>query len=218
MATLTGPPPTLKRKSADQPPAAKLGPEIGVLRLPWWSRAPAAPPVGIELVPHVLLLRCPQHRHECRWYRGSQASDGHGQIVSEALRYTPTSDDIGSELAVECVVLRADGSQIDSTRRSVWSGAVCPNVALPPPDRRVAGFATDACEEFGAPERLLRVISYNILAPCLASERMFPYAPPWSLDWAYRRGVLHAELALLAEGADVLCLQEVQPHVFEELC
>ena len=196
--------PNKRKRGADAP---STGPEVGVLRLPWWSRAPLQPVVGVELVPHLLLLRCPQHRFACRWHRlcpSDDASTVAGSIVAESLAYTPVAADVGSELLISVVALLADGSQVEGTRRSARSAAVCSAEALPPPDRRVAATTPGVTVPSA---RQLRVLSYNILAPCLASERMFPYTPPWSLNWGYRQQVLHAEIALLAEGADVLCMQ-----------
>ena len=185
---------------------------MSVFKLPWWSVVPPGPVVGVEIVPRLLLQHCPQHRYLCRWFR--LLADGTERAaVGSSLRYTPCAEDVGNELLVDCVAVMADGRPIDATRTSARSSAVHSGSVLPPPDRRVASLLDAA-----SPNRpLLSVLSYNILAPCLASERAFPYVPPWALDWKYRCKLLHAELSGLADGADVICLQEVQPEAFDEL-
>ena len=194
-----------QRDISDDQVLKEGGPKVSVLRLPWWSVNSSGPVVGVELVPQLLLQNSPQHRYSARWYRLLASSDDGGrEDVGRELHYTPCPADIGSELLVECVVLMADGRPLPATRRSARSAVVKAGTVLPPPDRRVASLVS-----LSHGVSLLHVLSYNILAPILANARTFPYVPPWALDWKYRQELLYAELAMLAEGADVICLQEV---------
>lgn len=193
-----------------------LGPEVSILRLPWWASAAkeGRAVVGVELVPRLLLKNGPQHLFVCRWFRVDPSGPLHQ--VGSSLCYTPASGDVGCALRVTCAATREDGAVVESSRRSVETGVVLACPALPPPDRRLVGSrAGDDASDAHGPK--LQVVSYNILADCLASENVFPYTPPWALRRTYRQAVMLAELAELAEGTDLLCLQEVTPDAFDAL-
>mmetsp|Transcript_9796 Transcript_9796/g.29148 ORF Transcript_9796/g.29148 Transcript_9796/m.29148 type:complete len:357 (-) Transcript_9796:445-1515(-) len=59
------------------------------------------------------------------------------------------------------------------------------------------------------------VVTWNLLAPCFAPPSKYPWAPPEALDWLHRRGRIVSQLAAL--DADVVCLQEVQRPLWDEL-
>jgi mRNA deadenylase 3'-5' endonuclease subunit Ccr4 len=59
------------------------------------------------------------------------------------------------------------------------------------------------------------VASYNILANSYVNPDRYPASPPEALDPAFRLATLVRRLMDL--GADVVCLQEVEPVVFEYL-
>lgn len=61
----------------------------------------------------------------------------------------------------------------------------------------------------------LVVASYNVLAPAYARTALFPRSAPGHLDPRFRIPALCRRVAAL--GADVCCLQEVEPPVFEAL-
>jgi CCR4-NOT transcription complex subunit 6 len=60
----------------------------------------------------------------------------------------------------------------------------------------------------------IRVVTYNILADAYAPATSFPDTPEAHLAWESRQPRIIAEL--VAYGADILCLQEVQAQVWEE--
>jgi endonuclease/exonuclease/phosphatase family metal-dependent hydrolase len=59
------------------------------------------------------------------------------------------------------------------------------------------------------------VASYNVLADVHIKPNYYDGVPPELLDPAWRRPALAAHIAGL--GADVLCLQEVEPELFDSL-
>jgi hypothetical protein len=54
---------------------------------------------------------------------------------------------------------------------------------------------------------------YNLLAPSYATPSYYPHCPSWALDWSYRSSLILQEI--VAIGADILCLQEVEMEHFE---
>jgi len=62
---------------------------------------------------------------------------------------------------------------------------------------------------------LLRIMSYNILAPSYAKPERYPFTERRLLAWEARRDRLAARL--MTSEADVLCLQEVEPWVYQYL-
>lgn len=60
----------------------------------------------------------------------------------------------------------------------------------------------------------LSVLSYNVLSEYYCSKKQFPYCEDRWLSWEHRLPVIVAELLQLR--ADVICLQEVMPAVFED--
>jgi mRNA deadenylase 3'-5' endonuclease subunit Ccr4 len=61
----------------------------------------------------------------------------------------------------------------------------------------------------------LRVVSYNILAPSYIRPDWYPFTDRSHLAWEARQERLAARL--LGFDGDVLCLQEVEPYVYEFL-
>merc|ERR1712045_362435 len=57
-------------------------------------------------------------------------------------------------------------------------------------------------------------MTYNILAQLYTNNTIFPYCPPYALNWNYRKHNLLREI--LTYRADIICLQEVQNNHFED--
>jgi nocturnin len=71
----------------------------------------------------------------------------------------------------------------------------------------LATCAASSDASYGPP---LTVLSWNVLADGLAQHGRFTRCPPAALEWAARRGPVLEEI--LAAGADVVCLQEVNKY------
>ncbi|XP_043934705.1 2',5'-phosphodiesterase 12 [Protopterus annectens] len=68
-----------------------------------------------------------------------------------------------------------------------------------------------------APDSIVRTVSYNILADIYAQTELsktvlYPYCPPYALELDYRQHLIKKELS--GYNADIVCLQEVDKHVF----
>lgn len=55
----------------------------------------------------------------------------------------------------------------------------------------------------------ISVVCYNLLADVYATPKRYPYVRPEWLAWPHRWAALQQQLASF--GADVICLQEVEP-------
>jgi hypothetical protein len=54
-------------------------------------------------------------------------------------------------------------------------------------------------------EHLIKLCTYNILAPIWTNPANCDWCPAWALEWSYRRAIILKEL--LAYDADIICLQ-----------
>jgi CCR4-NOT transcription complex subunit 6 len=93
-----------------------------------------------------------------------------------------------------------------------FAGAMPSPPPPPPPPPRPFVSLRDGLTD-AATGCIIRVVSYNILAEAYAPTSSFPDTHADHLAWAARSPRLLAEI--LAYGADVLCLQEVQEEVWE---
>ena len=62
---------------------------------------------------------------------------------------------------------------------------------------------------------LLRIATWNLLAPQYARPEKYPWCDPKHLDWDYRQSLIVPQL--LQWDADVVCLQEVQVEFWPKL-
>jgi mRNA deadenylase 3'-5' endonuclease subunit Ccr4 len=62
---------------------------------------------------------------------------------------------------------------------------------------------------------LVRLASWNLLAPCYAKPNKYPWCNPQDLDWEYRKSIIIPRL--LEMDADIICLQEVQVDLWQDL-
>ncbi|XP_064646518.1 2',5'-phosphodiesterase 12-like [Lineus longissimus] len=129
--------------------------------------------------------------------------------VGEGSSYTPSNEDIGSNLKIEATPI-VDGRSGESveiiSKETIDAGpGFCPFENRHLYTKKVAD------------DDSFRVISYNILADVYADsdfsrDNLYPYCPPYALAIDYRRQLLIKET--LGYNADIICLQEVDRKVF----
>ncbi|EQC40898.1 hypothetical protein SDRG_01963 [Saprolegnia diclina VS20] len=160
--------------------------------------------VGVPIVPTVELEFCTQT--ECQWMWTRVSSTSERTVVGAAFVYTPTSDDVGCRLEVNCIAptgaslaTTTTGNVVPTPDRSAFAA----RLAHPAPD-------TDDASAF-------RIMSYNILYAKYARadrayNRMYPYAQPGILFDKYRLPLIALEM--LETRADLICAQEMGHGVF----
>ena len=62
---------------------------------------------------------------------------------------------------------------------------------------------------------VVRLASWNVLAPTYAKPSKYPWCAPEHLDWAFRKKLIVPQL--LKMDADIICLQEIQVDVWPDL-
>ncbi|CAI5479834.1 unnamed protein product [Closterium sp. Yama58-4] len=150
----------------------------------------------------------------------NSSGGGSGEVWFEVGRgkpYTPTTDDVGHVLKLECVPIEAATGLPVAPPSTLLTSRVIP--APSPTPRRMVPVGGGEGEMGGARGGAgggggFTVLSYNVLADLYATSEMYSYCPPWALSWAYRKQNLLREL--LGYRADIMCLQEVQSDHFEE--
>ncbi|KAJ7570133.1 hypothetical protein O6H91_01G107700 [Diphasiastrum complanatum] len=151
------------------------------------------------------------------------SEQGNGETcyeVGQGKTYTPTADDVGHALKLECVAVSAATVMAVGTPSTLFTSRVIP-APSPTPRRMIPVNSLDGLTSLDADvdgrvavSGTFTLLSYNILADLYATSDMYSYCPPWALSWTYRRQNLLREI--LAYKADILCLQEVQSDHFEE--
>ncbi|KAM3959054.1 2',5'-phosphodiesterase 12 [Aphomia sociella] len=152
------------------------------------------------------------------WYKGlsvnekgNDVSELHikWDVVGNEYIYTPTAQDIGMKLKLECT----PGN--DKTRGPVVE-AVSKNVVEAGPG--VCPFETrHMFTGTNLKNKSFRCVSYNILADLYCDSDftrsvLHPYCPPYALHIDYRKQLIMKEL--LGYNADIMCLQEVDVKIF----
>ena len=143
---------------------------------------------------------------------GKLKVDFHGALVqlSNQLIYTPTEDDIGSELVFKATARLNEHENLEThevkSKKVVRSPGYCPFEAR----HKLTANKTQPGE--------FRIVSYNILADMYsdsksAREDLFRHCPPQYLTMDYRKHLLLKEL--LGYNADLICLQEVDSSEFD---
>jgi CCR4-NOT transcription complex subunit 6 len=192
--------------ATEEPPAKvpRLQPVVHRLRL---CGTPLV--VGVEILPRLMLLHAPQDQFVARWLRRARHGGEADIAVGNELAYTPTEADEAHRLRVEVTPLDAAGQPLAHACVAVESPSCVRDVFEPALTRaRVPRPADGACGV-----RLARVLTYNILAQGVATPGFYAHCPEWALRWRFRRRLVLREL--VASGADVLCLQEVEADAFE---
>jgi len=138
--------------------------------------------------------------------------------VGRSKTYTPTADDVGYALKLECVAVDAATGITVGPASTYHTSRVIPAPSPTPrrmiPINAVDGIANLELEGRTAASGTFTVLSYNVLSDLYATSDMYSYCPPWALSWPYRRQNLLREI--VGYQADILCLQEVQSDHFEE--
>ena len=135
------------------------------------------------------------------------------QKVGSDFIYTPTVEEVGYYLKLECI---PSSSQSKGHLRQVTSVAtVSAGPGLCPFDQRHL-YTNCRLEGSGA----FRVVSYNILADTYATgefaeKYLYPYCPKYALDIQYRRQLLLKEI--MGYNADIICLQECGRTVYKQM-
>lgn len=221
-------------------------PRVQSLQLPR-----AAPRVGIPMGAAVLLESASLEHSAFRWFRSPPVgatddapapdpTDGWTLLAAGGPVYTPTVDDVGCRIAVECVPYAELAAEEVGTpqlpglpelavaglppkRGKGKSPAVtlAMSAVAPTPEGWAAAFADrlGAAETAADHARQLRVVSYNILEDHLCNnawslENLYPFCDQMFVDIHYRAPLIVREL--FSYDADVVCLQEVSRSVFDE--
>ncbi|KAK9725631.1 hypothetical protein RND81_05G158600 [Saponaria officinalis] len=149
----------------------------------------------------------------------TQRSDGETWFeVGRSKTYTPSADDIGHVLKLECVVVDAETKLSVGHPMTLTTSRVIP-APTPSPRRMISVSGADVMGNLDSDGRTpsvgnFTVLSYNILAEAYATSDAYSYCPSWALSWPYRRQNLLREI--VGYRADIVCLQEVQYDHFDE--
>lgn len=132
--------------------------------------------------------------------------------VGRSKTYTPSADDIGHILKLECAIINAE-KKLSVGNASTVTSRVIP-APSPTPRRLISVSGVDIPVRLNSDSRLsasgtFTVLSYNILSDAYATNELYSYCPSWALSWTYRRQNLLREIA--GYRADIVCLQEVPP-------
>lgn len=122
--------------------------------------------------------------------------------VGQGKTYTPTIEDVGHVLKLECVAIDGSTGRQVAAPHQTQTQKVIP--APSPTPRCLIPLNADSAE---ARSGTFTVLSYNVLSDLFATSELYSYCPPWALAWNYRRQNLLREI--VGYRADILCLQEV---------
>lgn len=131
--------------------------------------------------------------------------------VGRSKTYTPTADDIGHVLKLECIAIDSETRNSMGPVNTLLTSRVIP---APSPTPRCL-FPVNAVGHLDldghvASSGTFTLLSYNILADVYATNEVYSYCPSWALSWPYRRQNLLREI--VGYHADIICLQEVHQH------
>lgn len=131
--------------------------------------------------------------------------------VGHSKTYTPTADDIGHVLKLECVAIDSETRNPIGPVNTLLTSRVIPAPSATP-RRLIPVNAVDRIGHLDLDVRVaspgtFTVLSYNILADVYATNEVYSYCPSWALSWPYRRQNLLREI--VGYHADIICLQEV---------
>lgn len=123
--------------------------------------------------------------------------------VGQGKTYTPTIEDVGHVLKLECVAIDGSTGRQVAAPHQTQTQKVIP--APSPTPRRLTPLNPESAGE--GRSGTFTVLSYNVLSDLFATSELYSYCPPWALAWNYRRQNLLREI--VGYRADILCLQEV---------
>ncbi|RLN55189.1 hypothetical protein BBP00_00008614 [Phytophthora kernoviae] len=128
------------------------------------------------------------------------------KIQKENRSYTPTAEDVGHVIRVECKATKRVGGGV--LTKTADTGIVLPFPPMPPKRQMLANVNEERLTPRLRQIGVFRVLTYNILAEIYATRQQYPYCPVWALSWSFRRELLKREMQ--SYNADIICLQEVQ--------
>jgi mRNA deadenylase 3'-5' endonuclease subunit Ccr4 len=162
--------------------------------------------VGITINPRVFFEGIETPDNTFTWYR--QISDTEKTPVGDKRAYTPVPEDVDHVLVFEVTAKYKNGKVL--TKSTTTKEAA--KALQTPPARTEWILHKDSTET--EREHLIKLCTYNILAPIWTNPANCDWCPAWALEWSYRRAIILKEL--LAYDADIICLQEVDNQGFEK--
>ncbi|XP_072136534.1 2',5'-phosphodiesterase 12 [Mobula birostris] len=173
---------------------------------------PASILAGFPVCPQVQIEFGQPAESRFEWLRevaGSGSGTGSWESAASGRVFIPDNGLVGSKLKLRC--RPGDGSRFGPAAELQSAGAVEAGPGVCTFDSRHS-FTREAVS--GAQHR---VVSYNILADVyakteLSKTTLYPYCAPYALHADYRQNLIKKELS--GYHADILCLQEVDKHVF----
>ncbi|KAG5555495.1 hypothetical protein RHGRI_006221 [Rhododendron griersonianum] len=118
--------------------------------------------------------------------------------VGRSKTYTPTADDIGHVLKLECFVVDVETKLAVGLSNTVLTSRVIP-APSPCPRRLIPVSGVDVMGHLDSDGHIsttgtFTVLSYNILSDAYATSESYSYCPSWALSWPYRRQNLLREI------------------------
>eukprot|EP00029_Vermamoeba_vermiformis_P003880 TRINITY_DN1440_c0_g1_i1.p1 TRINITY_DN1440_c0_g1~~TRINITY_DN1440_c0_g1_i1.p1 ORF type:complete len:516 (-),score=133.19 TRINITY_DN1440_c0_g1_i1:41-1564(-) len=162
--------------------------------------------VGITINPRVFFEGIETPDNTFTWYR--QISETEKTPVGDKRAYTPVPEDVDHVLVFEVTAKYKNGKVLT---KSTTTKEAAKALQTPPP-RTEWTLHKDSTET--ARENLIKVCTYNILAPIWTNPANYDWCPAWALEWSYRRAIIVKEL--LSYDADIICLQEVDNQGYEK--
>jgi CCR4-NOT transcription complex subunit 6 len=167
-------------------------------------------------------------------YKGDSEDDGWVEISRDSI-YTPTKDDVGRKLRLECFAYSLDNGELlmqrvvktdlalsrapDPVKRNLVTAKMMMNMMRQQSNQSNSSnsSANNAGSSrgggmVGGGERF-RIATYNVLAEIYATQQQYPYCDFWALSFDYRFQNILREI--LDAAPDVICLQEVQADYYE---
>jgi len=117
--------------------------------------------------------------------------------------YTPTTDDVGHVLKLECVAVDVTAGLSFAPASTLVTARVIP-APSPTPRCLIPMNGVDGNLELGTHTAVsgnFTVLSYNVLADLYATNDIYIYFPPWAHPWKYRQNLL---LKIIGYVVDVI--------------
>ncbi|XP_075992185.1 2',5'-phosphodiesterase 12 [Anticarsia gemmatalis] len=154
-----------------------------------------------------------------KWYtsittnsQGRELNDSHlkWNLTGNTYSYTPSTEDIGMKLKLECTP--GNGDTIGPSVEALSKNTIQAGPGNCPFETRHL-FTKQKLQN-----KSFRCVTYNILADLYCDSDhtrtvLYPYCPPYALHIDYRKQLIVKEL--LGYNSDVMCLQEVDRKIFK---
>mmetsp|Transcript_6521 Transcript_6521/g.10133 ORF Transcript_6521/g.10133 Transcript_6521/m.10133 type:complete len:679 (-) Transcript_6521:32-2068(-) len=147
-------------------------------------------------------------RISCKW--PTLARDTWEKVGTQR-SYTPTTDDVGRALRLQCAPVYTNSKGQEALGRWHRLDTTGVSAAPTPPPPRPTTFKHHNQAVAG---QQFKVACYNVLAQRYATAQMYPYCKVWALSWAFRSQNILREL--LSHQGHIICLQEVQANHFDK--